>query len=107
MKGQRPAKLQGRSGSSEAGLDPRRAKDSGALMARQEEADRAAGAALRARRTALGMSQEELALRAELDQSLLSKIERLGPAVVSWGRFCRVAQALGVAVAVQLDELEP
>ena len=66
----------------------------------QGELDRAAGAALKDLRTARGMSQEALAMAAEVDQSMLSKIERLGPGATGWTRFCRIAEALGHEVVV-------
>lgn len=71
-------------------------------MSRQNELDIAAGTALRQARIAKGLSQEGLAADADLDQSLLSKVERLGPSQVRWTRFCRIAAALGLDVEVRL-----
>lgn len=73
----------------------------------QEELDRAAGAALREARKASGVSQETLAADAGVDQSLLSKGERLGPGVVGSHRFCRVAAASGYAVEMRLVPTKP
>lgn len=71
-------------------------------MKPQDELDRAAGAALKALRTEADRSQEDVAAEAEVDQSMLSKIERTGPAATSWARFVRVAEALGQEVEVRL-----
>lgn len=61
----------------------------------QDELDRRAGAALRDIRTKLGRSQEDVSIEIDMDQSTLSKVERLGPAQVGWKRFCEIAKALG------------
>ena len=61
----------------------------------QDDLDKKAGAALRDIRTRLGRSQEDVSIEIDLDQSTLSKIERLGPAAVGWKRFCEVVKALG------------
>jgi hypothetical protein len=37
-----------------------------------------------------------------MDQSQLSKVERNGPAVAGWRRFCQVASALGWEVEIRL-----
>ena len=66
----------------------------------QDDLDKAAGTALRELRKAAGESQESLASAADMDQSLLSKVERLGPSAIGWSRFCRVADALGHEVVV-------
>ncbi len=52
--------------------------------------------AIKARREDLGLSQEELALRADVSQSLVSQIERgvQNPAVISVDRFYRLLRAL-------------
>jgi len=47
-------------------------------METQDELDRAAGSALRELRERSGLSQEGLAIDANVDQSRLSKIERSG-----------------------------
>jgi transcriptional regulator with XRE-family HTH domain len=64
----------------------------------QQQAFIAAGARLRALREAKGLSQEALSLRAEVDQSTLSKVERLGPNQMSWSNILRVAEALGCVI---------
>ena len=68
----------------------------------QDDLDRAVGAALRELRKARGLSQEELASEADIDQSLLSKVERLGPGYLGWNRFCRIAGVLGQEVELRL-----
>jgi transcriptional regulator with XRE-family HTH domain len=66
----------------------------------QDDLDKAAGARLRELRIAAGASQEDVSFAAKLDQSTLSKVERVGPGVISWARFCRVAAVLGYDVEV-------
>jgi transcriptional regulator with XRE-family HTH domain len=66
----------------------------------QDELDRAAGAALRELRQKAGRSQEDVSIEIDMDQSTLSKTERLGPAAVGWARFCRIANALDYNVEV-------
>jgi transcriptional regulator with XRE-family HTH domain len=68
----------------------------------QDDLDKKAGAALRDIRTKLGRSQEDISIEIDLDQSTLSKVERLGPAAVSWKRFCDVVKALGYEAEVVL-----
>jgi transcriptional regulator with XRE-family HTH domain len=70
-------------------------------MESQDDLDRAAGSALKALRQQSGLSQEDLATDANIDQSRLSKVERLGPSVIGWRRFCRIASALGMVVEVR------
>lgn len=74
-------------------------------ISRQHEFDSAVGTALKELRKARGLSQEALAAEAEVDQSLLSKVERLGPGPVGWHRFCRIASALGCEVEVRLKPI--
>jgi len=69
-------------------------------METQDELDRAAGSALRELRERSGLSQEDLAIDANVDQSRLSKIERFGPSATGWRSFCRIASALGMIVEV-------
>jgi len=71
-------------------------------METQDELDRAAGSALKELRERSGRSQEDLAAEANIDQSMLSKIERLGPSATGWRRFCMVASALGAVVEIKL-----
>ncbi len=75
-------------------------------MASQAEQDKAAGAALRELRQRAGLSQEELADTANVDQSLLSKVERLGPGSVGWTRFCRIAHELGYEVEISFKKTD-
>lgn len=66
----------------------------------QEAAYVEAGARLRALRQDKGLSQEALSLNAEIDQSTLSKVERLGPQVVGWRKLAQVAEALDCIIEV-------
>ncbi len=66
----------------------------------QDDLDKKAGAALRDIRTKLGRSQEDVSIEIDLDQSTLSKVERLGPAAVGWRRFCEIVNALGYEAEV-------
>ena len=61
----------------------------------QDDLDKNAGTALRDIRIKLGRSQEDVSIDIDLDQSTLSKIERLGPASVGWKQFCEIVNALG------------
>lgn len=72
---------------------------------RQAELDQRAGAALRRLRQESSMSQESVADEAGVDQSMLSKIERIGPGAAGWQRFCRVAAALGYEVEICLKPI--
>ena len=53
----------------------------------------ALGVAIRERRAKLGISQEDLAFKAELDRSYIGGIER-GEHNLSMINLCRIAQAL-------------
>lgn len=77
------------------------------MVTGQHDLDRAAGAALRELRRERGLSQEELAAEADMDQSLLSKVERFGPDPVGWNRFCRIARVLGKEVELRLRHSTP
>jgi transcriptional regulator with XRE-family HTH domain len=66
----------------------------------QEEANGRSGAQLRALRQSAGLSQEELSLAANVDQSTLSKVERLGPQVISWQKLFSIADAIDCVVEV-------
>jgi len=72
----------------------------------QDDLDKKAGAALREIRTQLGRSQEDISIDIDLDQSTLSKIERLGPSAVGWRRFCDVVKALGYEAEVIFHPLQ-
>ena len=62
---------------------------------------------LRDLRQKAGRSQEDVSIDVDMDQSTLSKLERLGPAAVGWTKFCRVADALGYRVEVSLRPKVP
>ena len=57
------------------------------------------GLAVRARRAALGISQEELALRIDADQAYVSRVEA-GAMNVTLETAQQIAQALGTDVAL-------
>jgi transcriptional regulator with XRE-family HTH domain len=61
------------------------------------------GDELRNRRRNAGMTQEDLAFEAGLDQSSLSKVERTGPKSVSWSKLEAVASALNCKLRVSLE----
>ncbi|MCA0358327.1 MAG: helix-turn-helix domain-containing protein [Proteobacteria bacterium] len=67
----------------------------------------AAGQRIKDARSAAGLSQESLAMDSDLDQSTLSKIERMGPRIVSWKKLEALAEALGCVVDVRLQPKEP
>lgn len=71
-------------------------------MSQQEDANHANGARIREVRQKAGLSQEDLSFEANIDQSTLSKIERLGPQVVSWQKLFALADALGCIIEVKL-----
>ena len=58
----------------------------------------ALGAAIRDLRSRKGLSQEELALRAEVDRSYMGRVER-GDNNVAVLTLARIAKALGVSLA--------
>lgn len=52
------------------------------------------------------MSQEDLALEADMDQSMLSKLERLGPSAMSYRYLCKLAAAMGCVVEINFRRVE-
>jgi transcriptional regulator with XRE-family HTH domain len=46
------------------------------------------------------MSQEDVAFTAGVDQSKYSKVERLGPQVVSWAKLQAIAKAIGCTIDI-------
>jgi len=68
----------------------------------QDEANREAGGLIRQLRQSAGLSQEDLSFEANIDQSTLSKLERIGPQAVSWQKLFSLADALGCVVEVKL-----
>ena len=68
----------------------------------QDEVWQAAGLRLRAIRISAGLSQEELAMDADWDQSTLSKVERSGPHLVSFGKLKTLVDALGYTIEVMI-----
>lgn len=64
----------------------------------QQQILAAAGSRIRALREGKGLSQEALSLNAEVDQSTLSKAERLGPHQLSWSKLLRLAEALDCTI---------
>lgn len=72
----------------------------------QAEAFAAAGASIRALRERKGLSQEKLSLDAEVDQSTVSKVERLGPQSMGWAKLVRLAEVLGCVIEVKFTSRE-
>lgn len=66
----------------------------------QEAAFRQSGMAIRAIREQAGLSQEALSFEADVDQSSLSKVERIGPHMVGWQKLQAIAKALGCVVEI-------
>lgn len=67
----------------------------------QERSFKKAGQQLRAVREAKGLSQERLSLDAVVDQSSLSKVERLGPQLMGWAQLLRLAEVLDCEIAIE------
>jgi transcriptional regulator with XRE-family HTH domain len=67
-----------------------------------------AGDLLGERRASLGLSQEEVALRADVNQSLVSQLERgvHNPASVSLARLLRILDTLGITLRQLLEHLD-
>ena len=85
-------------------VQQRRRRDSAAVRGGYEAARRAfeIGQAVRARRLELGVSQTELALRAGMTQSAVSRLEA-GGAVPTIGVLERLAAALDAELVVALS----
>ena len=66
---------------------------------------KAFGSRIREHRSRLGISQEELADRAQLDRTYVSSIER-GQRNVALENICRIADALEVDAGVLLSGLQ-
>lgn len=66
----------------------------------------AAGASIREIRQENGLSQEQLAMDAGIDQSTLSKIERIGPHVTSWRTLFAILDVLGCEATILISKLE-
>jgi len=65
---------------------------------RQDPILLALGAAIKRQRISQGISQEELALRADIDRSYLGRVER-GDNNVAVLKLARIAQALNLTIA--------
>lgn len=63
-----------------------------------------AGARIKKLREIKKLSQEDIAFEAGIDQSTYSKVERLGPQVVSWTKVQAIAAALGCRIEVNFIE---
>lgn len=63
------------------------------------------GYLVKQRRTALGISQEELGLRANLDRTYISGVER-GVRNPSLTAIASLAKGLGITVSILLENLE-
>lgn len=69
----------------------------------QAEALAAAGAKLRDLCERSGFSQENLSLEVNVDQSSLSKVERIGPHLFGWQKLLNVADAVGCIVKIDFQ----
>lgn len=67
---------------------------------KQTEVYALSGSRIRQLRIEQKKSQEDVAFSAGIDQSTYSKIERVGPQIVSWKKLEAVAEALGYVVEV-------
>lgn len=74
-------------------------------VSKQEQAYKEAGERIKQARLTAALSQEALSLDADLDQSTLSKVERLGPHIVSWRKLEAIAAALGCVVEVNFKPI--
>lgn len=72
----------------------------------QEKAWKEAGERLKQLRLSAGMSQEDVSFDANLDQSTLSKVERMGPHIISFSKLVSVAEALDCVVEVNFRKLD-
>ena len=70
----------------------------------QAEAWRASGARLRELRQAAGLSQEALSIGVDMDQSTLSKMERMGLHLGSRKRIAEIAEELGARVRIVIRD---
>lgn len=75
------------------------------LNSDQDEAFRRAGEEIKKLRVDSGRSQESISIESGIDQSNLSKVERLGPQVVSLAKLSRLAEALGCVVEVTFRKI--
>jgi transcriptional regulator with XRE-family HTH domain len=73
----------------------------------QEAAFRMAGEEIRKLRLASGRSQESISYESGIDQSNLSKVERIGPHAVSLKKLSDLAVALDCIVEVSFRKREP
>ena len=79
------------------------------LLEKQAELNKVVGEKLKAKRLAIGASQEDVAFNAGFDQSALSKLERFGPQAVSIRKLQDLANSLGLLVTIEFkteDEIE-
>jgi transcriptional regulator with XRE-family HTH domain len=70
------------------------------LSTDQQAAFVSAGQKLRKLREQKGLSQEDLAFEAKVDQSTLSKVERLGPQNISLAKLIAIADKLNCIVEI-------
>jgi transcriptional regulator with XRE-family HTH domain len=74
-----------------------------AMKSRMEKMCRLLGENVKAARLAMGISQEELAFRAELDRTYISQIER-GIGNPSLGVLLKISTVLGAEIAELLSK---
>jgi transcriptional regulator with XRE-family HTH domain len=70
----------------------------------QNEAFAGAGKTIRKARESKGFSQEALALKINADQSVLSRVERIGPHEISWNKLLKIAEALDCIIEVNFRQ---
>ena len=75
------------------------------MIKEQEEASIRSGRQLKEIRLAAGLSQESLASDANIDQSLLSKAERLGIHMIRWNNIHAIAEALDCVIEVTFRKI--
>jgi transcriptional regulator with XRE-family HTH domain len=76
------------------------------LTVEKDDPQKIFGASVRAHRSKLGISQEELAWRANLHRTYMCDVER-GTRNVSLRSIYKIARALEVSVAALFSELKP
>jgi len=79
--------------------------DNKSLKSLQEEENKKAGMLFQQARHKKGLSQEDLSYQAGIEQSTLSKVERLGPKDVSWQKLCSIAETMGYIVEINLRHI--
>src|SRR5262249_14814093 len=69
----------------------------------QQERDKEIGGKVRALRTRASLSQEDVAFAVVMGKSPLSKVERVGPAKISWSLLCKIAGYFGTTMIIKFE----